>query len=402
MLTSPTRHRVALGIALLGVAVSGLTMSVHSRIVSDSGYTSFCNFGDVVNCDAVLGSRYGQVFGVSVSALAVGVFAMGAVLSVPGAVAGAGGGLMDLGLLGLASGSLGFALVLGAIAGFVLHHACLLCLSLDVVVVAWFFTVAPLAMRFDVAPRSTWWRQRRVAQAMAAVTLVVAVAAGTFAAVRTPGPAETLDDVKARDAKFYDIYMKLPVVPMAEVAGSEAHVKGRPDAEVTIVEFSDFACPACGLAFPDLRDLVRSRSDVRLVFRHFPLDASCNPSLTRTLHADACLAAEAAECAGAQNRFWEYHDTLFENQKNLDRQSLFRYARDVGLDIATFRTCLDDPATRARVSEDVAAGMHAELASTPTLFINGRRVQGALDRPYYDYALVIEKHERDARVSRGG
>jgi protein-disulfide isomerase len=232
--------------------------------------------------------------------------------------------------------------------------------------------------------------------------LIVSVAGGTFAAVQTPAPATTAAEVKARDPKFYEIYTKLPVVPAHEIAGREAHVKGRPDAEVTIVEFSDFACPACGQAFPDLRDLVRSRNDVRLVFRHFPLDSSCNPTLSHSVHPDSCLAAEAAECAGAQNRFWEYHDTLFGNQKNLDRQSLFRYARDLGLDIATFRTCLDDPATRARVTEDVEAGNRADLASTPTLFINGRRVQGALDRPYYDYALVIEKHERDARASRGG
>ena len=132
-----------------------------------------------------------------------------------------------------------------------------------------------------------------------------------------------------------------------------------------------------------------------MVFRHFPLDASCNPAVRgHSPHHDACLAAIAAECAGQQNRFWEYHDELFENQKALERESLFRYARDVGLDIPTFRTCLDDPATRDRVRADVEAGIQFDIVSTPTLYINGRKLDGALEAPYWDYALIIEQHER--------
>jgi protein-disulfide isomerase len=130
---------------------------------------------------------------------------------------------------------------------------------------------------------------------------------------------------------------------------------------------------------------------VRLVFRHFPLDSRCNTQMQGQLHQEACQAAAAAECAGSLGRFWEYHDLLFENQKALDRDSLFRYAREVGLDIPTFRACLDDPATMDRIAVDVVAGAKLGIESTPTIFINGRRIQGSLDRPYYDFALVIEK-----------
>jgi protein-disulfide isomerase len=169
-------------------------------------------------------------------------------------------------------------------------------------------------------------------------------------------------------------------------------VIGNPKAPVTIVEFSDFQCPYCVQAARDLRDLMRSRPDVSLVFRHFPLDAACNANLKHSLHPDACLAACAAECAGRQGRFWEYHDVLFENHDNLDRESLFRYARETNLDLTSFRTCLDDPATRARVGEDIAAGTRVGVASTPTIFFNGRQIEGALDRSYYDYAVIIERH----------
>ena len=81
---------------------------------------------------------------------------------------------------------------------------------------------------------------------------------------------------------------------------------------------------------------------------------------------------------------------------------MFRYARQLDLSIPTFRTCLDDPATREPIAEDVSAGMKVGIMSTPTLFINGRMVQGALDRTYYDYALIIEKQTHDGHVTRGG
>jgi protein-disulfide isomerase len=205
-----------------------------------------------------------------------------------------------------------------------------------------------------------------------------------------------------RDPHFVDWYTGLPVRSLRELTAGEEHVKGPQDAAITIVEFSDFQCPHCAEAFPELRKLLRSRSDVRLVFRHYPLDSSCNTSLPVPLHPNACLAAIAAECAGDQRRFWEYHDVLFENHEHLERESLFRYARELGLDLPAFRACLDDPATRARVGQDVDVGNRVGVNSTPTLFINGRAVAGKLDGTYYDYALIIEKEGREAHAAKGG
>jgi protein-disulfide isomerase/uncharacterized membrane protein len=391
MSSSPTRHRVAVVLALVGVAVSAFTLHVTRQLTSVEGYTSFCNLGGVVNCDAVLTSKWGSFLGLPVPIWAIAVFGLGVLLALPGALGATVVGFADLALLALVSGSLGFALVLATISALVLHTACLLCITLYVVIAAWFVTVIPLARRFQLSDRAPWLQRRTAAYAAGAVGLLLAIAAGTVGAVRGPTGADTVAEVQAADPKFYELYAKLPVLPAADVTGSARHVKGHADAPVTIVEFSDFECPACGHAFGDLRDLVRSRSDVKLVFRHFPLDSRCNKRVQQQLHPDACLAAAAAECAGKLGRFWEYHDALFEHQKALDRESLFRYARDVGLDIATFRACLDDPATMDAIAADVDAGSRLGVESTPTIFINGRRVQGALDRPYYDYALVIEK-----------
>ena len=404
MSSSPTRHRVAVVLALVGVAVSAVILYVSHQLASVEGYTSFCNVSSTVNCDVVLGSTWSTFLGLSVAVWAIGVFALGALLALPGAMGATMVGFADLVLIGLVSGSLGFSLVLAGISWLKLHSACLLCMTLYAVIAAWFVTVAPLARRFQLSDRAPWLQRRTAAYAAVVVGLLVAIAAGTVGAGRAPASADSVADVQAADRKFYDLYTKLPVVSASEALGPATHVKGSPDAPVTIVEFSDFECPACGHAFGDLRELVRSRPDVKLVFRHFPLDSRCNPGMKVQLHPDACLAAAAAECAGRLGRFWEYHDMLFEHQKALDRDSLFRYARDIGLDIPAFRTCLDDPATMDAIAADVAAGTRLGIESTPTIFINGRRVQGALDRTYYDYALVIEKDTlaHAAEASRRG
>src|SRR5438552_13990751 len=111
MRPSPTRHRIALALALAGAVLSALALEVHRRLGEGSGYTSFCNLGGVVNCDAVLGSRYSVVLGVPVPAWGIAGFAAGAALALPGALAASAGRLADLLLLGLVSASLRFALL---------------------------------------------------------------------------------------------------------------------------------------------------------------------------------------------------------------------------------------------------------------------------------------------------
>jgi protein-disulfide isomerase/uncharacterized membrane protein len=398
---SPTRHRAALVVALVGVAVSVLTLVVHQRLAASASYTSFCNFGEVVNCDAVLASRYGVLFGVPVAAWGLMAFVAGALLAIPGAL-GQTNRLADLLLLALVSASLGFALVLAGVSVVLLRTLCALCLLTDAVIIAWFAVVAPLAFRVEGGVRRQWWQDRSAARAVATACLVLAIAGGTWAATRSPATALSAADVQQRDPKFYRWYTGLPVRAVDDLVSPDCHVKGSPNAVVSIVEFSDFECPFCVEAFRDLRDLMRRRPEVSLVFRHYPLDSRCNDRVSRSLHPNACLAACAAECAGKQGRFWDYHDVLFENNEDLERESLFRYAREMNLDVAAFRLCLDDPSTRARVDADVEAATRAGVRSTPTLFINGRTIEGALpDETYYDYALIIERHAHDAHLPKG-
>lgn len=153
--------------------------------------------------------------------------------------------------------------------------------------------------------------------------------------------------------------------------GPRDHVQGPADAPVTLLEYGDYQCPYCGAAHPIVKALQRHLGDnLRFAFRHFPL---------ATIHEYAEGAAEAAEAAGAQHKFWQMHDTLFENQPALDFDSLVGYAEDLGLDVERFTTELANQVYAPRVREDFLSGIRSGVNGTPTFFINGLRHEGSFD-----------------------
>ncbi|HEX8112757.1 MAG TPA: DsbA family protein [Kofleriaceae bacterium] len=141
------------------------------------------------------------------------------------------------------------------------------------------------------------------------------------------------------------------------------HQRGPARASVTLVEYGDFQCPFCRQAFYALRNIEdRFQNDLRLVYRHFPL---------AEIHPLALIAAEASEAAGAQGRFWEMHDTLFQNQPNFQPEELIGYASQLGLDVDAFTEDLMALRHRDRIREDFMGGVRSGVNGTPSLFING-------------------------------
>ncbi|MBE1530954.1 Na+/H+ antiporter NhaA [Actinomadura algeriensis] len=148
------------------------------------------------------------------------------------------------------------------------------------------------------------------------------------------------------------------------------HVRGPKDAPVTIVEYGDYECPYCGRAEPVVRELLADFGDVRYVWRHLPLT---------DVHINAQLAAEAAEAAARQGRFWDMHDALLRHEGALPYEDLRAYASGLGLNIARFERDLDAHTGAARVAADVESADLSAVAGTPTFFVNGRRHHGAYD-----------------------
>ena len=143
------------------------------------------------------------------------------------------------------------------------------------------------------------------------------------------------------------------------------HVRGSSTAKVALVEYGDFACPFCARAAPVVRALEqRFGENMCLVFRHNPRAFA---------HPHAPLAAEAAEAAADQGKFWEMHDLLFSHQNALEEADLVAYAKELGLDAAKFAEELRSRAHRERVHSDELSGVQSQVISTPTFFINGTR-----------------------------
>lgn len=171
-----------------------------------------------------------------------------------------------------------------------------------------------------------------------------------------------------------------------QVAASGAPAHGPESAPVTIIEFSDFQCPFCSRVIPALKRVKKEYGDeVRLVFRQFPL---------HSIHPQAQKAAEASLCANDQGKFWEMHDTMFENQGALGVEQLKSAAQRLELDSAVFDECLDSGRHADRVTADLQAGVAAGVTGTPAMFINGRFLSGA--QPYDAIAKVIEDELRRA------
>ncbi len=180
--------------------------------------------------------------------------------------------------------------------------------------------------------------------------------------------------------------------------GGKVKVEERKDAarvgggKVTIVEFSDFQCPFCqnffNGAYKEIKEKYIDTGKVTLIYRHLPLSQ---------IHPDAQKAAEAAECANRQGKFFSYHDMLFQkmipiSQSNpkgggLDIASLKRYAVDLGLDTARFNTCLDNGEAKKVVEEDISLATKLGITGTPTLFVDGVKIVGAQPFPVFEQAI---------------
>jgi protein-disulfide isomerase len=154
------------------------------------------------------------------------------------------------------------------------------------------------------------------------------------------------------------------------------HVLGPASAKVTLVEYGDFECPSCGQAYPAVKMLLERFGDrVRFVFRHFPLVE---------VHPHAELAAEAAEAAGAQHKFWRMHDLLFEHQLHLKANNLRQYALAAELDLERYDYEMNDHVYLQRVHEHIDGGAKSGVRSTPGFFVNGtvQDVSFGLERLY--------------------
>lgn len=216
---------------------------------------------------------------------------------------------------------------------------------------------------------------------------------GETAGEAAAAPTAAVVATEAADEASTDASLEAVAAALAEASQlrESDYVKGGgADAYITIIEYSDFQCPACASVAPMLQQLVAAYpNDVRLVYRHFPLVS---------IHPNAQKAAEAAEAAGAQGKFWEYHDMLFANQADFAsaeaaaaRESFIEYARNLGLDVERFTAELDGDVYLAQVDGSRAEAMALSMPGTPSIIFNGQLLTGEQIPPtYYYWDAVVQ------------
>src|SRR5215467_8314234 len=197
-------------------------------------------------------------------------------------------------------------------------------------------------------------------------------------------------DVLRKTAKI-EVYLKEPVPPVLSISTDDRPSRGKVDAPVTIIEFTDYQCPSCGALHPIVEQLVGEYppEKLRLVIRDFPLDR----------HENAFKAAEASEAAREQGKYWEYIDILFRNQNALSVDKLKEYAGQIGLDRAKFDSALDSGKYAELVKRDLNDGSRLGIDSTPTVFINGRKFTG--EKTHDNLKTTIDSLLKDSEKKAG-
>jgi protein-disulfide isomerase/uncharacterized membrane protein len=402
-MTSAQRN-LLLGFAVLGLGASLTSSYVHYRLLTDVSFTSFCDVSSAVNCTQAYMSSYGSAFGVPVALGGVMYFAIVAVLA--GIVGRPGSKSRENApgyILALSTLALAFILYLAWGSYVVLKTFCILCAVTYVAVIAIFLisggaTKFPMKTLPDRARRDA---RTLVTSPLALLIAVLFVAGGAIAVAAFPRdgaqgsptasaqapaalPAVT-DDERAKIAQWWEVQ---PKIELPVPAG---------DAKVLIVKFNDYQCPACGQSYlvykPVLEKYAKSNpGEVRVVLKDYPLNSECNANVNTVMHGAACDAAVAVRLARQHNRAEALEEWLYTNQASMTPESVRKAAREIG-QVTDFDAKY--ASTLESVKSDIAYGKQLAVRSTPTFFINGVKVEGAMQPQFFDQAIAYElQHPR--------
>lgn len=198
---------------------------------------------------------------------------------------------------------------------------------------------------------------------------------------------EVFDELRSK--ANIEFLLERPELINLDISADDDPFLGNKDAKITLIEFADYQCPFCSKARLTLTDLLAKKGDqIKIVFRDLPLSS----------HKNAKMAAEAAECADEQGKFWEYNDLLFDNQQLLDIESLKEYAKTIDLDTEKFNHCFDSGKQAMEVEQDATDAKKAGIRSTPTILINGYYISGLPSLAYLEEVIADIERGKTPRV----
>ncbi|MBM4393688.1 MAG: thioredoxin domain-containing protein [Deltaproteobacteria bacterium] len=367
-------------LALFGMGVGGLMSWHHDTQLyatdAQKGALIGCAEAEGVNCDIVNTSAWSEVLGVPLGTWAIPFYGMIAVVAGLGLSGQAGAGTL-ISVAGL--GSVAFSAFLYFISVTELGNVCAWCMRLYMVNAA--TLVLGLVSSGGEKPAS-----KLIGTTLGAWFGIAVLAIGGQqlfkASLLGEGGPEANLDAKVEKLKG-DPKGPAPTMSFTVTTEEKNTVtftldpddawKGNPKSKVAVVEFADLECGFCKRTSSEIARLYAAYGDrVLFVFKHFPMNPSCNPGVKNPKHRDACNAALAAVCAQEQGAFWAFHDLAFKNQHQLGADYLRTYAKEAGANIDTFNTCYADKSKMDVVRRDGEAGKSLDIRGTPRIFINGK------------------------------
>jgi protein-disulfide isomerase/uncharacterized membrane protein len=358
-----------LALCLAGLVLSAMLAQIHFKANTQPDFHSFCGRGTTFNCDSVARTAYSVLLGVPTAWWGLFGYLVAAGLVLAGlrnreSKAPVGFGLLLFTAFALFSGSL------AVISALKIHSLCILCASTYGINLLLFIIAVLQASTIGLseALAAPWQSLRERPGKVLAILIALAAVAGGLMAF-TP----TYWRLGSHEQKWMELEgLNRGITPDGgQFIGAEKPV-------ITVTEFSDYQCPGCKAAHAELRNIVKRYPDqVRVVHRHFPLDQSCNRSIDRPFHSDACRAATIATCAGRGGRFWEANDFLFGHSLELESLSNKAIASDLGVDPAALETCMQGEGLAA-VKNDIETGIALNLRGTPSFLVDGQLYFGNL------------------------
>jgi protein-disulfide isomerase len=367
---------IGLVISIIGIAASIYSVRHHLEVKATGQTDAVCNINATFNCDEVALSKYSEPFGIPLGVFGLGYFVANAILIGLGLRGGSTGrehthAYVVMVLIGLVT-----SLALGGLSAVALGTFCLTCIAIYTLTIVQAGTL--FAFRKEIPDgfnlKSTFNGGSTAAIAVAIVVIL-------FSTLKpSPKPGSTEESAAIKDPEAPQLATKAEdiAITRSPYGGlGEDYRKGPDNASVVIVEFADFQCPACKNISGTLEQIHKEFPDrVQVVYRMYPLDQSCNSSMRGPLHQHACTAAVMARCAGQYGKFWEMHDLLYGNQSDIKDAKIKEWGKQLGLTDEQMSACLASNDLMAKIKDDIAVGTALGIDSTPTVYINGRKLLG--------------------------
>jgi len=365
--------------ALIGIGF-GVELSQHYYEIRSglASFHSFCNISSEMNCDRIAASPSAELlFGLPLSSFVAGWYLAFFVITL---IARNRFWFRECAraILLMSGVGVAFSIVYFLVMATSLHTYCLFCLGVDVVNVA--VLIGALVLKPEGLsvhkPEVDKWRKIVGVGTVSLVAVVIALKV-------------VLDSVSLSSAditEHVDAALSMPVLPL-NVTDSDPAL-GPKDAPVTIVEFSDFQCPYCRIGAMIMKSIQdRYPTQVRVVFKPFPMDQSCNREIDHPMHDSACEAARVGICANRLGKFEAVYENFFEHQTDIVPGSAAEMAVKQGVDAGQLKSCVDSQdanSANSALLKSIEEGIALSVNATPTFFVNGHRVEGVLSGPFWD------------------